>query len=103
MKMVSYNVTQVKCLISVLQHLELPCHSILSAPRPIGKLVLHFSYLGTMLYFHHSMCKVCEDASYIVHIAKHLQVHMQTNKILLQCTVHTPKSFKLNSGVSQTI
>jgi len=70
---------------------------------PSAIMVFHISYLGTMLYFDHSTCNDCQDAVHIVHIAKHVQVLKQTNKILLQCTVHTPKSFKLNLEVSQTI
>jgi len=66
------------------------------SPVQLATLFFHISYLGTMLYFDHCMCKVREDALHIVHITKHLQVLKQCNKIFLQCTVHTPKPFKLN-------
>jgi hypothetical protein len=62
---------------------------------PKATMVFHISYLETMLYFDHCMCKVCKDALHIVHIASHLKVLMQVHKILLQCTVHIPKSIKL--------
>jgi len=62
---------------------------------PKATMVFHISYLETMLYFDHCMCKVCKDALHIVHITSHLQVLMQVHKILLQCTVHIPKSIKL--------
>jgi hypothetical protein len=107
MRKVNYNVTQVRFPFSVLQVLELPCHSVLSgticSPVPSASLVFHISYLGTMLYFDHCTCKVCQQALHIVHIANLLQVLKQANKILLQCTVHTPNSFKLHLEVSQTI
>jgi len=76
---------------------------LMLSPVPLATLFFHISYLGTMLYFDNCMCKVCEDALHIVHFAKHLQFLKQVNKILLQCTVHKPKSFKLNLEVSQTI
>jgi len=56
-----------------------------------------------MLYFDHYMCRVRQNAIHTVDIASHLQVLKQANKILLQCTVHTPRCFKLNLEVSQTI
>jgi len=70
---------------------------------PKATMVFHISYLETMLYFDHCMCKVCKDAFHIVHTASHLQVLMQAHKILLQCTAHIPKPIKLNLEVSQTI
>jgi len=63
---------------------------LMLSPVPSATLVFHISYLGTMLYFDHCMCKVCEDVLHVVHIANHIQVLMQANKILLQCTVHKP-------------
>jgi hypothetical protein len=76
---------------------------LMLSPVPSATTVFHISYLGTMLYYDDCMCKVCEDALHIVHIASHLQVLKQANKILFQCKVHTLRSFQLNLEVSQTI